>query len=59
MARKTIDILGLGLLIQSIFIFLVAWANETMLIKIIGLIGSAIVFLVELIFLYEKWTNGR
>jgi|GEM_PF-6795403 len=59
MARKTIDILGLGLIIQSIFIILIAWSSEVILIKLMGILGSSIVILVELIFLYEKWfKNG-
>ena len=58
MARKTIDILSLGLLIQSIFIVLLAWSLENTLIKLIGLIGSSIVILVELVFLYEKWRKN-
>ena len=55
MARKTIDILSLGLIIQSIFIIILAWSLENLLIKLTGILGSSIVILVELIFLYEKW----
>lgn len=59
MARKTIDLLSLGLIIQSIFIIILAWGLENLLIKLTGIIGSSIVILVELVFLYEKWfKNG-
>lgn len=60
MARKTIDILSLGLLIQSIFLLLLAWTLDSLLIKLTGIIGSSIVILVEVVFLYEKWWgNGQ
>lgn len=60
MARKTIDLLSLGLIIQSIFIIILAWSLENLLIKLTGIIGSSIVILVELVFLYEKWfKNGQ
>jgi len=60
MARKTIDLLGLGLIIQAVFIILLVWNFEDLLIKLMGIIGSIIIILVEIIFLYEKWfKNGQ
>ncbi len=51
---KVTDLLALGLLLQSFFVFGVAY-NLSGFIQLVGLIGASITIIVEAIFLYGTW----
>lgn len=56
MAKRVGDLLALGLFLLSIALFMV-FLNFEGLIKLIGLSGSTILFLVEGIFLWQTWVK--
>jgi len=59
MAKKSVgDILGLGLVLISIFITIISLRETNVLIKLTGLIGGIIVIIAETFFLYEIWKKN-
>lgn len=50
------DFLAIGIIILSIFIFMISQEYEG-LIKLTGLVGSTILIIVESFFLYQTWVN--
>lgn len=51
------DLFSYGLIFISIWIFLTALKQDNLLLKIIGLIGSVIIFISELVFVWQKYIN--
>lgn len=58
MARKIGDILGIGLILQSIFIMILSLSIENKLVMLSGFIGGMIVLAIESIFLYDIWIKN-
>ena len=52
---KLNDLLGIALLLIGIFLFLISLNETTTLIKLTGLIGSSILIVIELFFLWNLW----
>ncbi len=48
-------VLALGWILTALFIFFLALRETNLLIKLIGLIGSSIVAIIEVIFFIKKW----
>lgn len=54
MAIKLSDLLGIGLLIFSVWLFLTSINQVIFLLRVFGVISSIIIFIVELIFIVQK-----
>jgi len=51
MARKVGDLLGIGLLLISIWVFFKSLEDNILILKTIGVVGAIITFIVEVAFL--------
>jgi len=52
---KTDDILAFALLLVSIVIFTISLSFSSVFLKLIGIIGSILIFIAEGVFLMQKW----
>lgn len=55
MVKKSVgDLLSVGLILIGIFIFFISLRESSLIIKLVGAIGSAILIVVEIYFLGKK-----
>ena len=52
---KVGDLLSLGLILMSIFIFFTSLHEQSLFIKLFGLSGAVITIIVEITFLWKVW----
>jgi len=58
MRIPTDDLLALGIVLLSIFLFFYAFGVSNSLLKILAIISSIFLFSAEIIYLYQKWFGG-
>jgi len=56
---QTGDLLAYGLLILSIYIFIMSLGFENSLLKFFGLIASSLIFIAEVLFIKKRVKGGR
>lgn len=57
--KSTIDLVSLGLILISLYLLLGLINIENTFSQVVGFIGTILLILVEIVFLYERWVVRR